>query len=443
MSITKERIRELFTTMHLSRVTVGRELRRSERLAKKREEYNADLIKQIPTPYDVFFEDDTALAASAASVASASGASGASGAAGAAGAASAVSEFKTPARLPSIKGYQFTIISKQIYDMIPDDDPVQQDKLIESLKRDDFIIKRILGDIEDKPYNEIDGSEMGVYIESWICANLKCPGCNESSLYKYSHPNMPVIDVACVNTKHILNNGPRYYQIKATQNTSRNLYFTRTPVLHSPTGYIKVGSKRYGRFSHEVKVTDSDEDKELAIGYICISYKSNGNMQININPDMSFILIPQLFIKTQDPTASHHAYYKYFYTSNSVVISYNDKYIRALSLREYFSSLNINLDLLKNININYYFTYDEDDTTLQDVLQLPGITYEEDTGAAPPQTPLNSGPVKRSASVALGPPPSSPKQLVADEYENTFYKKYLLYKSKYVHLKLASLKIDY
>ncbi len=281
MEITKDRIRELFTTMHLSKVTVGGTLRRSERLAKKKAEYNADLMKQIPTPNDEFFEDDTVFTASVASVASA---------------ASAASAFTTPARLPPTKGYQFTTISKQIYDMIPDDDPVQQAKLIESFKRDDLIIKRILGDIEDKPYNEIDGSEMGVYIESWICANLKCPGCNESTLYKYSHPNMPVIDVACVNPNHELNQGPRYYQIKATQNIYRNLYFTRTPVLHSPTGYIKVGSKRYGKFSHQIKVTDSDEDKELSIGYICISYKSIGNMQININSDLSFILTASLII---------------------------------------------------------------------------------------------------------------------------------------------------
>jgi hypothetical protein len=406
--ITKDKIRELFTTMHLSQVTVGGTLRRSKRLAEKRQ----ISLDQIPTIGDKFYDEpqetvDTSLAAAA-----------------------GVDVFTTPARQPPTKQYNLTPLAKEIFDTVS---PEKQEHFLTLLKKDDAIIKSAIRDIEDKPYNEIDGSEMGVYIESWICANLKCPGCKQKTLYKYTYPNMPVVDVACVNPNHALGNGPRYYQIKATQNRSNHLYFTRTPILKSTTGYIKVGSKRYGHWSHEVQVTDSNEDKELVVGYICISYTDEDKMRITIKPDESFILIPNL-ISPQNTDASHHAYYKYLYTNKSVVVCYNSNYVMAFSLREYFTSVNLNITLLNKIEINYLFQY-TDEKTLSYVLNPT-----QQTDPPVPQTPS-------AALQPVAPPtvlrtvqqdgPAAKRTPVAE-----FYKKYLMYKTKYINLKLSNLKLD-
>lgn len=404
MSISKEKIKELFTTMHLSKVRVDGELRRSARIAKR----NLELLKLVPQT-TIDNEEillDQPLPNTIESILE--------------------TQFNdsTPDRQPPLVPV-LTHLSKQLYESIS---PDKREHFLELLRQDDDIINQTINNVEDTPFNQIDGSEMGVYIESWICINLCCPGCSEYSLYKYSHPNMPVIDVACVNSSHPFSSGPRYYQIKATGNTSHLKYFTRNPVKYSPTGYIKVGSKRYGHWSHEVSITDSDEDKELVIGYICISYQSLGDMKITIDPEQSFVLIPNLTFTVETPGVSYHKYYKYLYTRNSTLVSYNDKYVMAYPLHYFFSDISI----LKNIKIDYRFEYDKGETTIADIL---GLTHTVPQTPLPiPQTPL-AGKRPAETSVNPGPPKRSP-------FNDTFYKKYLLYKSKYIHLKLASLKID-
>ena len=399
MEITKDTIKELFTTMHLIKVTIGQTLRRSERLARSREQLQLKLDAPI---YKINNEEPIQLPITLHTPLP-------------------ISEdlFKTPVKRPPPIDYSFTTQSRALYNFIS---PDKQDDYLKLLKQDDAIIERMNIDIKDTPFNQIDGSEMGVYIESWICSNFFCPGCEQYTLYKYSHPNMPVVDVACVNPEHILSHGPRYYQIKATGNRSGGMpYFTRRPILYSPTGYIKVGSKRYGKFSHEVLVTDSNEDKELVVGYICISYTDNGNMKITINPDESFILIPNLIslIKSE---ARHNAYYKYLYTRNSVVVSYNHFYVMAFSLREYFKLIELNLDLLNNISINYRFDYNGE-TTINQILNPTQETDSHVASMLPIQpTPLRTEPVNKKP--------------------HYFYNKYLMYKSKYIHLKLSNLKLD-
>ncbi len=406
MEITKDTIRDLFMNMHLSKVTIGETLRRSKRLAEKKslkqlqliqdtpidKINNEDILEQEPSSYPTQIPLYTP---------------------------QPISEdlFKTPVKHSSTIDYPLTTISRALYNGIS---PINKAHYLDLLRRDDQVIRRTIRDVEDTPYNEIDGSEMGVYIESWVCANLFCPGCQEYTLYKYSHPNMPVVDVACVNPSHVLSHGPRYYQIKATQNTGPNKYFTRTPISHSPTGYIKVGSKRYGKFSHEVLVTD-ESDKDLVVGYICISYTQKGDMRITINPDESFILIPNL-IARQNPQATHHAYYKYLYTRNSVVVCYNYFYMMPFSLREYFQLVDLDLTLLNNININYRFEYDEGEITISQVLN-PTQTTDASGASAYPQTPLRS----------VEPPAKK---------RSAFYNKYLKYKTKYINLKLSNLHID-
>ncbi len=415
MEITKEHIRDLFTTMHLSKVTIGQELRKSERLAAKAASKAAAVAgPSIPTIKDEFHieekiykEEQKPYTPPITST-------------------SDLDLLKTPARSSTKETYPFTTLSRELYNAIS---PDNQDHFLEVLRQDDIIIRSKFN-IEDKPFNEIDGSEMGVYIESWLCANLFCPGCGDKTLYKYSHPNMPVIDVACVNKAHVLEHGPRYYQIKATQNIGDYKYFTRQPIPLSPTGYIKVGSKRYGKFSHQALVTN-DDDKDLVIGYICIIFKQEGNMKITINPDESFILIPDLTLSTKVDESG--AYYKYLYTNKSVVVCYNPNYVNLYPL-----NICLKKSELKNIEINYLFQY-SDDTTIHDVLH-PKKTPVEDEAPSPPVPPTPLG--KRLANGPVNGPAKKPANGPANRPDNTFYKKYLMYKTKYINLKLSNLKID-
>jgi hypothetical protein len=386
MTITKDNIRNLFTHMALAQVSIrsGEILRRSARVKqlellkeKKIDTVNEETIYEIePVKFKpVQFKTDQAEPDSKRALV-------------------------TPIRPPPIT-YQFTTVSKQIYDIIS---PDKQEQFIRALQKDDSYIKRVIISTEeqDELFNDIDKSEMGVYLEEWICSNLLCPGCNEGQLYKYVHPNMPVIDVACINPLHVLSHGPRYYQIKASQQSGVGMkYFSRIPISYSETGYIKVGSKKYGKFSHEVLVTEQD-DKDLVIGYICISYIDNKNMTININPNDSFILIPNLLHNTINTNATHHSYYKYLYTNNSTLVSYNSHYVMAFSLNEYFDLTNSSIKL-KNININYRFDYSNNTITIDQILNTQ-------TTPPIPQTPL--GAARRSS-----------------------FEKYMIYKMKYLRLK--------
>ncbi len=223
-------------------------------------------------------------------------------------------------------------------------------------KKIDAITRKL--DTMDDDYSFILPSEVGNYMELWICANLRCPGCRVGKLFKYISSNMPVIDVRCVNPEHnLLQHGPIFFQIKSTEKHSHlfgRKYFTRVPIKDYPSGYIKVGSKRFGIYSHSITPVDSVDDKYISIGYICITYKYLTNRRfVSIDLHNSFVVLPNLAFHSR--TRSNSYYYQYIPNLlNIPIISFNpDRHIVAVLT---FAELAIRdgylLGLFRNINLD-------------------------------------------------------------------------------------------
>jgi hypothetical protein len=96
--------------------------------------------------------------------------------------------------------------------------PISRQRMIEDFNIDDLKIlkQESIQEEIDETFIYFENQEVGQFLESWVCFNMRCPGCN-GILYKYQSKNMPVVDVKCINPNHLLNNGPKYYQIKATE----------------------------------------------------------------------------------------------------------------------------------------------------------------------------------------------------------------------------------
>jgi hypothetical protein len=149
----------------------------------------------------------------------------------------------------------------------------EDDKLLEKMDKEEEEL--------DKIYTYFENQEVGTYLELWVCTNIRCPGCMRK-LLKYKSLSQPVVDVKCSNPSHnILYHGPKYYQIKATE---QNKVMNGKKYFSKDEYYIKVGSKRFGYNAHNIKLSDSLDIKKILIGYICLEYKRP-------NPDTRFIIL--------------------------------------------------------------------------------------------------------------------------------------------------------
>jgi len=167
-------------------------------------------------------------------------------------------------------------------------------------------------DVEYKPALE---SQIGVFLELYLCSFAKCPICG-SQLYKYALPFQPVVDLYC-NGNHPIH----LFQVKSRNMASQSKYFD------IPRGTIHVGSYRYGEMAHRIKPSDINSDPsntilKSLIGYICIQYELDfDNYKIKVSKDTSYIIIPKVDIVVD----SHNDYY-YYYISVSPsrnIISFN------------------------------------------------------------------------------------------------------------------------
>ena len=157
---------------------------------------------------------------------------------------------------------KLTPFSKQLLKSLS---PYSRKRMADDLYKDDIKIGKIeMKNTDDDPdYSYFENQEIGIILEKWICVNFFCR-CG-SKYIKYTNPNMPVIDIKCSNDTHdITLYGPKYYQIKSTQNNKLNHYgYKYFDIKHH---YIHVGSRKYGDICHNIQT--SDMDKELIIGYI-------------------------------------------------------------------------------------------------------------------------------------------------------------------------------
>lgn len=196
--------------------------------------------------------------------------------------------------------------------------PESQSKLARSFYLDDIELnkKLIKDEIIDPDYVYIDNSGVGLYLELWICSKLTCIGCGEK-LYKYANPNMPIVDVKCINPNHTFDHGSKYYQIKATQS---NVKYAGTKYFSYDEEYIKVGSVKYGYNCHMINATDPIINRDILINYICIEYDYIDPNNIIINMKNSFIVMPKLNLPNTIPMT----FYTYTNTDKIPTIKFNN-----------------------------------------------------------------------------------------------------------------------
>lgn len=220
----------------------------------------------------------------------------------------------------SQKSYiELTPISKRIYESITG--TKEKKRFLKDIFEDDVDIKRIeeIYAEEDKLYEDEKPGSLGFYIEHWLGANLECPVCHKFSLCAYENLNMPVIDLACTNANHKIENGVKFFQVKTKQigsfitfNKIYRTYFSKK------NKYVHTGSMAFGYNSHVIKGSDSILDKKILIGYIFITYLEEDQI-IYVHTDESFIILPQI------NNTIDEQYYNYLVTDKKPVITWNEK----------------------------------------------------------------------------------------------------------------------
>lgn len=206
----------------------------------------------------------------------------------------------------------------------------------------------------DSLYKQYYDTELGVFIEKWICSKMKCPGCKIGTLLKFVNASFPVIDVKCDGLFHDIQvHGPLYFQIKATNGFSMsgsypNYFDLKSQKEEIP--YIKIGSKKFGELSHSVKVNSSLDTKKLLIGYICVYYNKttsqSGSNILSLNFNKSFILIPDI-----SKTGVSDNYYTYI-DGEPATITFDKKQFKVANT---FNELKLQ-DIFKPINTNTEFS---------------------------------------------------------------------------------------
>ena len=226
----------------------------------------------------------------------------------------------------------FSPLGKTLIELLS---PESKARMLEELKQDDIKLgeREKQEEEDDMDYTYFENTEVGVFLELWICCNLKCFGCG-GMLVKYADVNKPVVDVRCVSVEHKLEHGPKYFQVKSTEGA----YFDGKYYFDMNERYIFVGSKKYGYNAHCVKLS---QPKDALIGYICIYYNRIGDSRrIRIHLDKSFILLPDL---TLLPTPIDEQYYEYqdIGLKKKQLIIFNEKCVKIIKFKKL---QDINLD---------------------------------------------------------------------------------------------------
>lgn len=264
--------------------------------------------------------------------------------------------YKHTPETPSENMYIFTPNTQRLLESFT---PKTQRMLAEDFMLDDKKVSMIEEEqeINDFLYKYFENKMIGTFLEKWICCYLRCK-C-DSKFVKYQNPNMPIIDIRCRNKSHdITLYGPKYYQIKSSE-----LYKSFMGLEYfqlEPNQYIHVGSTRYGKYCHEIKV--GDIDKQLLIGYICIKYTYKNDYIINIDGNNSFILCPK--IQGISAELNDLPYYSYRSYEPKPIITFDKK------LFDIYLFTNIGLNLY---NINIYMQFEEHN----DIQPIPLVYYKK------------------------------------------------------------------
>jgi hypothetical protein len=226
-------------------------------------------------------------------------------------------------------------LSPQSRELLSYFSPETQKRLARDFYLDELSINKYLEkqEIDDPNYIYYNASGVGTYLELWVCVNIPCPGCRHK-LYKYANPNMPVVDVRCINPNHNEKYGPIYYQIKATQ---KGAVYAGYKYFSYDEEYISTGSVKYGYNCHIIRVDDITS-RDLLVGYICVEYIYTDPTfnKIIIDMNNSFVLIPNLQFQ---PTIYQKDLTYYEYLSTSVpIIKFNNIMVNKYRFSELYQS---------------------------------------------------------------------------------------------------------
>ena len=219
--------------------------------------------------------------------------------------------------------------------------PATREQLEADFIADDIKIAKITENVElDDPnyVNFTTNPKIGTDLELWVCVNIPCPGC-DAKLYKYSSPGMPAIDVRCNNPGHTLKDGPKYYQIKATESGKT---WNGFKYFSLQDNYICTGSYRFGFNCHVM--TSTDKDKDILIGYICLAYtrSATSGEHIILHESESFILKPNLLFQPTTDAQKEWTYYSYLDIENPRITFHIDM----------FEVIRLQANVNRNINTN-------------------------------------------------------------------------------------------
>lgn len=229
---------------------------------------------------------------------------------------------------------------------------------------EDSIVAALTSDLSsDKDYYPNE-ENIGITAEKILSIYGNCPVCKKNTLRQFKDTTMPVVDLICINDEHNIYNGPRLWQVKASQN---NFYFN----LDSPE-FMTVGSRNWGNAIHQ-----NYKDVNFLIGYICLYVRViEGDPNYYISPN-SFIIRPNMtggpyyeYINKDDIIRKYGAYY-----NNKNIIRSNNCIKQTFNLDyPFILSPELKVDRIHNnvsVNMENLTTYI--DSGLKLISPLPNI----------------------------------------------------------------------
>jgi hypothetical protein len=228
--------------------------------------------------------------------------------------------------------FEITPISRMILSSLT---PYSKQIMTEELRADNLFIEEYeRKELENDPdyLEKMANNKLGFYMENFVSYYGVCPVCKQNTLRKYFHSNVPVVDFVCINKDyHLQTNTCFLFQLKISLGGE---YFN--------FNQISIGSRRYGELPHSIK--GSDNIKHIVPGYICLRLNWLESQSYLIDPNNSFIIVPDYH---NTSNISYYQYLPYKDRYGKDIITWNSNMFTTLSVR----------DILNTLFVDYeYFT---------------------------------------------------------------------------------------
>lgn len=221
-----------------------------------------------------------------------------------------ITPIKKTSKKPSYLADYTTNLTQKLIEYLT---PISKKRMLKDIEKDNDILTKLSKMEEKTDLDYINYENYGKLIESWLSDTIACPCCGSYSLKRYFKDNMPIIDIVCINPFHTLERGVRFFQVK----TSNGKPFMDKPYFiydfkNPEQNHIHVGSRKYGKAVHQIRVSDDDFNKKILVGYICLTYndkEKDDNLKIIKDKNKSFVILPIIDYQLDDST--NDWYYEY------------------------------------------------------------------------------------------------------------------------------------